>query len=352
MALQRGLRLLYVCRSLDDDDSDTGVQATWVRTLAGHPDVDHVHVLSRGPVRAPLPENVTAVSFGQGRGAPVRFVREVLRAPRPWPDAFLVTQGGAWSLLLKPFALFTRRRLHRWLAQPTLSRGSKLVVRWCDDIVFTPTSRSLPSMPHVRVTGHGIDASRFVPTDRPPERDVVIVGRIAPSKRVEAAIAAVVDARMPDGRPPTLDVVGGGSRAGRAYREKLEARVNAADVASRVSFAGRVPYGEMPARIVHYRLMLNLSHNALDKVVVEAMAAGVPVISTNPCVAEVLPPDLRALLYVDESDHAGLVDRIERVLSLTEPERRELCARVRDVAVREHSVGHLFDQIVATIRSG
>ena len=66
-SVARVLRILYVCRSVDESDTYTGVQATWIRALAEHPDVASVHVLTRVVGPSELPANVTLRTFGHGR---------------------------------------------------------------------------------------------------------------------------------------------------------------------------------------------------------------------------------------------------------------------------------------------
>lgn len=205
----------------------------------------------------------------------------------------MVVQGGPWPLLLYPFRLLGRRTLFHWLAQPVLSRCARFVVRVCDDVVFTATTPSLPTRSSkVRVVGHGIDVTRFRPVDGPPLRDALVAGRISPANGIEEMVVALARATELYGSTATLDIVGNAARSDTGYHDRLQATVARLGLADRVRFLGVVPYDKMPDLVVRYRLVLNFSRTALDKAVVEAMAAGVPVLSTNPCVAEILADDL------------------------------------------------------------
>lgn len=347
------VRVLYVCRGVDDDDPFTGVQVAWIRTLAAHPAVDSVHVLARYAVPVDLPDNVTLRTFGRARGRKLRFVREVARTPPPRPDVYLVTQGGPWPLLLLPFKIVRRRRVYQWLAQPVLSRRTRAAMAIVDDGIFTATAGSLPpDLKRVHVLGHGIDVERFRPaTDDVATRNILVAGRISPAKGIEEMIVAFARARDRHGLDATLDIVGRSSSANREYVARLEATVARLGVADRVRFLGAVPYDEMPKVVAGYALVLNFSSTALDKAVVEAMAAGVPVLATNRCVAEILPDDLAARLVVGTDDVDAQARAMSELVALDGDARRELTRRLRAIAVEGHSVEHLFDAMVGVIAS-
>ena len=351
------VRVLYVCRGVDDDDPFTGVQAAWIRALAAHPAVDSVHVLARFASAVDLPDNVTVRTFGRARGRMRRFMREVVRTPRPRPDVFLVTQGGPWPLLLLPFKLVMRRPVFQWLAQPVLSGRTRVAMALADDGVFTATAGSLPSgVKRVHVVGHGIDVARFQPAgDDSQRRDIVVVGRISPAKGIEQMLVAFAAAAARYGLEGNLDIIGRSGAANRDYLARIEATVARLGLAGRVRFLGAVSYAEMPQAVARYSLALNFSSTALDKAVVEAMSAGVPVLATNRCVAEILPADLASRLVVDAGDVDAQARAMSELVALDGQARRDLAAQLRAIVVEGHSVEHLFDAMLGVItasRSG
>jgi len=126
----------------------------------------------------------------------------------------------------------------------------------------------------VHVIGGGIDASRFTPPDpaSTPEFDLVLVGRLAPIKRVDLFLDAValVSARRPGTRAV---VVGDGPMRG-----SLEERAGRPDLGSAVTFAGRqtdVASWLRRARV----FVLTSDSEGLPLSAVEAMMCGLPVVA-------------------------------------------------------------------------
>jgi glycosyltransferase involved in cell wall biosynthesis len=111
-----------------------------------------------------------------------------------------------------------------------------------------------------------------------------------------------------------------------------------------------VPYREVPAYYRRATLVVNTSlTGSLDKVVLEAMAMGRPVVTCNeavlPLFAE-LGPDAE-LLGFEPGNAAQLAERIEALLALTQAERDALGARLRAIAARDHEVDALMRRLVA-----
>ncbi|MFN8092273.1 MAG: glycosyltransferase [Vicinamibacteria bacterium] len=126
----------------------------------------------------------------------------------------------------------------------------------------------------VHVIGGGIDASRFAPPDpsSKPEFDLVLVGRLAPIKRVDLFLDAValVSARRPGTRAV---VVGDGP-----LRASLEERARRPDLAPVVTFAGRQT--DVAAWLRRARVfVLTSDSEGLPLSAVEAMMCGLPVVA-------------------------------------------------------------------------
>jgi glycosyltransferase involved in cell wall biosynthesis len=82
---------------------------------------------------------------------------------------------------------------------------------------------------------------------------------------------------------------------------------------------------------------------------VEAMACGVPVISTNACFAEILPQKLIEMLYIPDNNFKQQAEALHRLLSLDDNSLNELGIELRDIVVREHDIGQLIEKILSVI---
>ncbi len=343
------MRIAYVCRALDDSKPVVAAQMGWIRSLAGKPSVEHLYVVAPRVTGVDFPANVSIHPF-PGRGWPRRipaFYRAVLGIPGR-VDAFFVAQGGPYPALLLPWKIAARRPVYQWKAHPHISRRMHFYARWCDNLVFTATPGSLPlSLPNVRVVGHGIDTHLFTPTDTPTDRDLITIGRVAPIKRLDAMIRAVATAGRDLGRTPTLDVYGPCSGDEKPHLASLEALADELGLGHSVRFCGAVSQAELATVLPRYRASVNFSDTALDKAAGESMAAGVPVITTNPRAAEVFPPDLRDVLTARADHPEEEAARLVAALSWDEATRRSIGGRLRDAVVEGHSLDALFDKVLA-----
>jgi glycosyltransferase involved in cell wall biosynthesis len=348
------MRILFVCEAVDRADPMQPTTVSWIETLAGKPGVERVDVLALRVGEHGLPPNVRVRRVkGSSRLATVlRFYGGVLAALARGLDAFFVYQGGPYPLLLLPFRLLLGTRIYQWKAHPHASRTMRLTARFVDTKVFTSTRHAFPmALSTLRVVGQGIRTDVFTILPGAKLRRLVTVGRIAPVKRIDLMLRALGEANRGAAVPLGLDLVGPVEDVP-DHVEALRRIVVEEGLGDLVAFRGPVRQEELPAILNRHAVFLHFCDGALDKTVAEAMACGLPVLSTNACVAEILPPDLRALLILPEGDVEGQAARILAVAGAGEERLREIGRRLRDVIVANHGVSRLFDRIVAEMTDG
>ncbi len=347
-------RVVFICQTVDADDMLLANVVRWIAVLAGKPAVERVHVICLRAGRAELPPNVTLHVIGAGRRPATlyRFYSVVLSLLRRREvDFFFVHMGGVYPILLAPLKLLARKRVYQWKAHPHIDWVMRLSLL-VDDRVFTATPSSFPRRsPKVRVTGHGIDVRRFAP--RPAHdagRALVTVGRISARKRIHEMVTALHAHARLHGDTPRLRIVGASATArDRRYSSELRDLIARLGLDDRVEFLGARSQEEIARIVPGCAAFLGFSGTALDKATLEAMALGVPVVSTNPCFAEILPEWLRSLLVAREGDAENQADHIHRVLALDAAGRARVGEALREVVEHEHSDEVLFDRILAEI---
>lgn len=151
----------------------------------------------------------------------------------------------------------------------------------------------------VRVVHNGIAPAEFEPLERDPDPfDLVYIGELRPAKGIETLIDALARLRSENGRRLTLLIVGSGPS-----EPDLQARTKAAGVYDSTAF---VPPQPIRAALARGRVMVIPSKaESLPYVILEAAAAGQPLVSTNvggigeifgPYADQLIPPDDPALL--------------------------------------------------------
>ncbi len=343
------MRLVFICQAVDRNDPILASTVRWIEEFARRPQVEQMTVIALRKGAFALPDNVEvrAVKRRNRLVTIARFYREVLRAVLRGVDSFFIYQGGPYPVLLLPLKLLMGKPIYQWKAHPYVSPIMHFSARFCDTKVFTSTHNAFPlRLPNVRVVGQGIDTTQFCIKPLPKTGDLVTVGRIAPVKRLDVMLKALAQCNHRYETSYHLDIYGPILDMNDEYREYLHALVEQLDLSAFVSFCEAVTQNQLPEILNRYRLFLSFSKTALDRSAVEAMACGLPVISTNPCVEEILPTHLRSVLIVPEADINSQAQCIHQLLSSDDRQLSEVGQALRNVAAWNHSVTSLIDRIL------
>ena len=110
-----------------------------------------------------------------------------------------------------------------------------------------------------------------------------------------------------------------------------------------VSVLDPVPYTEVPILLASRDVLVNnMREGALDKIVYEAAATGMPVLASNSGFDDLLPPELRFA----REDVSGLADRLR---ALGEIDRNALGRELRGVVLARHSADHWADRLLQVV---
>jgi glycosyltransferase involved in cell wall biosynthesis len=164
---------------------------------------------------------------------------------------------------------------------------------------------------------HGTDLSRFgaVARARASSPQLLVVGRLSPAKGFDDAVLALGELRR-RGLAPALVVVGDGPE-----RERLAQLAREQGVESQVEFRGALThdgilplYGSAWLLLAPSKVLANGRRDGIPNVVIEAMAAGVPVVGTRATgIDEAVVPGRTGAL-ADPGDPRSLADAAEPLL--------------------------------------
>lgn len=301
--------------------------ATATLLLSSDPSVDELAAVAGGTVAAErYPANLLAAS-----GARVTFdLAGRLRRLRP-DVVHLIDTWGAAAVAARVAGV---RRLLVTHHTPQLPRHESLAGRiwtrlgWLmrPTVLYTSeTDRQADRRRPARVVELGIDLERFASAGAALSHQGPVVGNVARLAE-QKGHATLVDAvpLVLQRRPDALFVIVGEGE----LRDDLEARVRGAGVERAVSFTGA--RGDVPELLKSFDVFAFPSlYEGLCLAVIEAQAAGVPVVATPVGGIRETVLDGVSGLLVPPGDPRALADAILRLL-----EDRDLAARLAAEAAR------------------
>lgn len=337
---------------MDQDDKVLASVVRWIEVLASKPEIDSLDVICLEKGRHSLPDHVRVIEIGHGKSLRTlyRFYRAVFSSLRRGRvDFFFVHMAELHPILLAPFRYLAGIPIYHWKAHPHISWTMKIAARFCDTRIFTPTPHALPmKSDKISVVGHGVNIRKFSPIPGPKEVDIITVGRVMPSKRIDQMIEAIARCREIFGALYRMEVYG--PTPDPDYLKRLEFQIREHRLQDQVQIRGPVVQDALPERLSKSRVFLNFSQTALDKAVLEAMACGVVPLSTNPCVADILPEEYIPLLIAKDNDTDEQAAKLHHLLSLEESERAAIGQKLREIVISDHSDERLFDRILREIQ--
>lgn len=350
-------RLLVVTQKVDKDDPVLGFFHAWLLEFAKQ--VEHITVIGLSVGTHALPKNVRVVSLGKERGKgriarTVTFVRFIVALRNEYDSVFVhmnpiyIAIGGLiWRGMGKKIAL--------WYTHRNVDLKLRLAVMF-SNIVFTASPHGCRvKSKKVNIIGHGIDTELFSKVSRQTSVGegelirIAHIGRLTPIKNCHTIIEAVSLFKERGVRPATLLFVGDvATESDRTYKDALIALVKEHSLDKEVRFVGNVSPAQLPTLLSTVDLTINATPTGgIDKVVLESMAAGVPVLTSNRAFLNMFGKDAPELIF-KEQDQKDLAQKIEDLFS-----RGDLLAlndRLKTVA-QTMNISSLVGKIVTSLGS-
>ncbi len=267
------MKLLICTQAVDKQDPVLGFFHRWIEEFAQH--CEEVVVVAQRIGDYSLPANVKVYSLGKEKGLsrPAQAVHffKLISKERNNYDSVLVHMSPEYVLAGGLLWRVFRKRIVLWYTHKDVSLRLRIATVLADRILTaSKESFRLPST-KVRVMGHGID-TRFFIADTSVEREgfLLSVGRLMKTKRHDLALQAAKKMGKP------LHIVGEGPE--RAHLEKIADEMGVETV-----FVGGVSQSRVRDEYRKAELLLHFSETgSLDKVVLEALACGLPIRTTDP----------------------------------------------------------------------
>lgn len=348
------LRVLFVVNTLPATDI-SGVGEQVIQLAAGLEGLGHeVRILGRGSGGAGGPKLLfpvavlpafrrvcrefrpDVVQVHESDGALVSLVVKTMQAVSDPPPVLVALQQVSYVEEIRAVRALraegrvlgrpgTRERQFRWLKAP-VQVVFGLMTAWLADRVLAPSRQTASEIEHdYQVSNVGVlpnvtGARRFATeTLEPSSGDgyLLFVGRLRIRKGVEVLLHAIhrLRERYPDLR---LRVAGSGE-----HRENLERVAQNLDLDLFVEFLGACSPDEVPDLMARSRALVVPSiYEGMPLVVLEAMAAGLPVVASRVSGIPEVVQDGESGWLVPPEDIGALAEALQEILENPEEARR------------------------------
>ncbi len=276
------MKLLIVTQSVDRADPTLGFFHRWIEEFARHADSIEIICLRKGEYS--LPGNVRVHSLGKEAGARSRigyawrFLLLVWRLRHDY-DAVFVHMNKEYVLLAGWLWKLMGKRAGLWYVHGSVTLGLRLALLFVDT-VFTASALSMRvDTRKKQVVGHGIYISeQLAQIPAGAELSLLTVGRVSPVKRIEFLIEVLGILRR-RGIGAELRIAGLGDAA---YVAQLEHVAKSESVSGYVHLLGPLAHEKVSALYDSTHVFVHASATgSIDKAPLEALACGVPVVTTN-----------------------------------------------------------------------
>ena len=343
------MKLLVLTQVLDKNDPNLGFFHAWLKQLSTRVEALTVICLKQGNYN--LPANVQVRSLGKEAGANrwqylKKFYRYIFQYRKDYDHVF-VHMNPEYVILGGLFWRMWGKKVLLWYVHKAVNLRLRLATLLATKI-FTASKESFRlSSRKVAIVGHGIDLNKFTVhssqfTVSSLKLKLLWVGRISPVKDLETVILTF-HKLMESHREQEiyLDIVGDTITApDEEYRQALRDLTVKLRLSHRVQFLGGGSHDKMPeVYAAHHALIHTSRTGSIDKVVLEALASGLPVLTSSGAYDRL--SDL--VLHFPPNEVGELARMIESRLLSGMPEVNHAG---REYVAREHNLNTVVEKIL------
>ena len=338
-----------ITRKVDRNEHLAGFIYNWVKKIGEQ--VEKLKVISwQQGDSSGLPPNIKVYALKTKENKLIKIAKFKMLVWRniKGVDGVFCHQMPIYTILAAPFAKLYGKKIVSWYMHRQVDLKMRLMEH-LSDVILSASKESfrLPSKRLV-FTGHGIDTDLFKPLEAISQNKIfglISVGRISPTKDYESMIKAVdilVDQGIKDIK---LTIIGEAGLAEQTtYFENLKQMVIKMNLQTNVEFLGPKPNMEIPAYLARSNVSINLSGTgSIDKAVLEAMACGCLVLTSNEAFKEILPSEL----MVEKDNPKMLAEKIKWLMDLPPERAKQFRQQLRQEVVQNHNLDNLVKKIIA-----
>lgn len=341
------MNLLIITRRIDQHDDRMGYFSGWLNALSKQ--TEHIYVLPwQESDNSNLPNNVEIFNPPKGKIRKIVWFQKKLIKFLPKVDGVYCHQNPEYTIIAAPLAKLFRKKIVSWYAHGAVNIR-RYIMEIFANVLLTSSDKGFrnPSFPKkLKIIGQGIDTDLFSFIERKELNmplGLLTIGRISPTKDIESMIKAVYLLGKEDIKV-TLSIVGEAALSSDIqYKESLKQMVAKMNLENSIKFLSGKFHNELPALYRGADIFINLSHTgSMDKVVLEAMAAGCFVLTAN----EAFEGFIDSRWMVEKDNPQDVADKIKRTQSLSSDEQMRETRRLRTIVEEQHDLKKLADKII------
>lgn len=349
--------LLIFVNKFDENDDLLGFFPGWVYELAKQLKI--IVITQKIGQYRDLPNLKVILLDKEKYGSPaVRILKlnNLLFSFKKEYDAILVIMAPAWVIVSALAAKILKKKLYLWYAVWRGNWKLRLAERLADKI-FCSVEESFPFKSNkVFAIGQGIDTDKLFPDIhliRP--NSILYLGRISPVKKIELIFRALRIIKDKDthsfGLIRDIIIAGdGASEKDRLYLDSLKKTVTEMDLSSKIAWKGRIPHGRVLDQYHQGDIFVSATPTgSFDKAMLEAMACGNIVITSNLALLRYLSPELAGKIVFKEDDVADLAKKITYVLNLGAEDKNLIRKQLREMIIQNHSQNQWAEKLIKNI---
>ena len=214
--------------------------------------------------------------------------------------------------------------------------------------ILTATAGSCPlSGSKVYIIGHSIDTRIFKTKSSPsfPISSFVHVGRFDPSKNIRLIIQTLQNLRSTKSEVSFTNIGLPSGEANATYYQNIISEFERDKYATWLNFEGSVPRQTLPSLLNNFDCFIHAFDGSLDKAVLEATFAGLPVVTINPEYKKIFGSWDKGNRL---SEHT-LLEELNFLLSLTKEELNTELDRRYQIAQKDYELKGWARRVITVI---
>ena len=322
----------------------------WINEISKN--VDKLYVVSLRCGEYKVDDNVEVYCINQDKKSRIQTIFSICRTLKEIHkkdkniDGYFVHMAHYFVPIIYPFAKIFNQKTVLWYAHKSVPISLRIANFFTDiAVASTPVGYQI-NTDKLKIIGQGIDTNKFKFKHdfRNKIKNIVTVGRISKVKNVDMIVEAFLSLKRDD---IYLYIVGD-ALAGddKSYLEGIKKTIPK-EYEKNIIFTGSISFDKLPEIYSDIDLSINISDTgSLDKTIIEPMAMGIPIITSNDSAKQIFSHlDNHGVYLLDTKDKLSsiLKDIVEKKCDFDR-------VQLREEIVQNHSLEKLAKKIVREFR--